>query len=273
MFKGIFDFFKPKKKIKRNDILQIALILALLVVSTIIVHYINLACGGEESKFAQHVIAVVLDKVPLFQELAALMLSFFWGNPANAVLAFTPWTLLKALPETMLVSVCCHFYTQILHRNPKKATKSTTLMPAILGITTATIFIMILNIFISDKITMLLESCLLCIIIIFGIILAIKSLFIGEKKGRKKTRKRKKETKEIKAKNFYSLGRLFLFIIDGLYAVIISCYSTSIMVVVAGLTTGFWNIFWRIALLSLIVLVASSIVGYINKKVKEEYEE
>ncbi len=253
MFKSIIDGFTGIKNIIIN-VAQIALVGILVPFIAIIINAINSAAGGGATEFGQFMNGLIF-QIPMFEEIANLLVQTSGSFSISDMPTITLMTLLQAFPDTMLVSVCVHFFDQLFSGVFDKKAHPLPIFAPFLGIATATIILNLLHLFKSVLVVILAE-----ITMIIGIIIMVRGVF-----------GRRKKDKYGEKKSIFSFGRILVFIINGLHGIIAASYAVVVLMAFSGTITGFGNIVKFLAPISLIAIIASVIVLHVNDLTQKEY--
>lgn len=190
-----------------------------------------------------------LGQVPLCATLADILSQYSAGINQSDVLNITIWTFLKEFPSAIIAAISIHFCISlfnIIWAGYPKYAKPWPILPAFLGIFLFTIITNIIGLTGSDLISFLIELGLVVIMLI-----GMKVMFTTRMKG-----------------SIFSIKKILLWVIEGMYAVIISAYVAALMLVLRGATPG--NPFGFIALMAGVALIASVLVFFTRLAVDKD---
>ncbi len=251
-------FFKGLRNIVMN-VSQIIIVGLLFPAFSIICYLFSADNPG--SAFWSNVFSL-LSEIPLFKLVCGLIAQYLSSFSAADVAEITVTVFLKAFPETVLVAICVHFFVQLFTREwdalnislmrKKKTTKRQLwvipILPTFLGIFASTIIVNLLELF-KDQTVIIISEIAVVIIMLIG----IRMLF-----GRKFYSKA------------FSLITVLKFFIDGVFAIITSCYLAMLFLVSAGFATDFKAAVGLVLIMSGITILAAIVLaiahGLFDKK-------
>lgn len=196
----------------------------------------------------------LIEAIPLCELSCGLLSQYVSGSVEVDVAEITLTVILKAFPETIMVSVFVHFFNQLFEKGwdltrssmgfSGKFFKPLPIFPTFLGLICATIISKSFDLFKNDLITIIAEFGVIIIVII-----GIKIMFTARL-----------------PKGIFSFKKILIFIIDGIYGVIVSVYIASMLLVSLGGSFSTTNeMFGFVATIVGVTMVATIIVWVVRK--------
>lgn len=191
-----------------------------------------------------------LSQGPLFEPIADILSQYVSGITTGDIAQLTLWVFFKELPAAMIAGVSVHFCIAVfdfiwqpLKLTYKKSFKPLPILPGFLGIFLSTIITNVIGLTGSALVSFIIEFGVV-IIMIFGIRLMFSALKLP--------------------KNFFSLFNFLEWIIDGIFAVILSIYVVSAVFIMRGGFGDVWKDLSHILLMSLITMIAAVVVSLVK---------
>lgn len=241
-FKGFFNL--------KINIAQIILLVILIPFVAIICNVIS--PNGTASSFGGIMLSLI-GEIPLCRLLCGLLSQYVSGFAAADITNITVIVFLKAFPEAMLVSICVHFFVQLFSRewnifklslsqSAQKRFKPLPIIPSFIGIVCATVITNLIDLFGNAFVSIIAELGVIIVMII-----GIKIMF-----SRKLNM------------NIFSLKRILLFMIDSVYAIIISTYIATIFMVALGMVNNLRTAIYIVSIVAGITIIATVIVWFLQ---------
>lgn len=228
------------KNLQRN----IAQILLVVLIFPLFSLLMSLFFKGDANANALDFLFNLISEIDIFSLMAGLLSQVASGFSAVELTEISLLVVLKAFPEAVLFSLCVHFFVQLfpLTAWADLKVKPLPIFPAFLGIISATIIKSLIELFKNTIITIVAELGVIVIMII-----AIRMMF-------------RRKHKVI----IYSAPKILLFVIDAIYAVIISIYISSLLVLLTHQFDSIGQAVLFIAPSILLTIVAAVIVWLIK---------
>jgi hypothetical protein len=164
----------------------------------------------------------LMEAIPLCELSCGFLSQYMTGSMGVNVTEITLILILKAFPETVMISVFVHFFNQLFEKGwsvtrigmgfSGKHFKPLPIFPTFLGLVCATILSNCFELFKNDMVTILAEFGVI-IVTIIGIKIMLSGRF---------------------ANGIFSFKKIFIFVIDGIYGVIVSVYVAAMILVSSG---------------------------------------
>ncbi len=198
----------------------------------------------------------MLSEIPLFKLVCGLMAQYIDGFSASNITELTLTVLLKAFPETVLVAICVHFFVKVfsrewdaqnallmrLRKTEKRQLWVLPILPTFLGIFASMVIVNLIELFKNQAVVIISEIAVI-IIMLIGIRMLLGGKFFSKA---------------------FSLIQLLKFVADGVYAIIISCYVSTLFLVSAGFSTDFSKAVGLVVKMVAVTAVASVLEGFVH---------
>lgn len=230
------NFFKGFRTTISN-IAQIILVVLLLPAVAIIIGSVSGAnTAGNISGF----LSSLVGNIPLCDIWVDILYQYKGGLEVEDVLSSTLLVILKALPEALISALCVYAAVQV---SKKLKSRGLPIFATFIGIAIASII---------TSLTGLSGSMTTEIIIDFGVVII---MFIGLRFMLKSV---------FRKMNVFSLKKILLFFIDGLFAVITTAYISGLIMAASGVYSSTGETIRKTMIITGIEIFAAVGVGVIN---------
>ena len=185
-----------------------------------------------------------LGQMPLCDTLADILSQYTSGISSTDVAEISVWVMLKEFPAAIIVGISVDFFINVFEMNwaplrkKEKSFKPLPILPGFLGVFAAAIVINLIGLTGNGFATFAIELCVIGLML-FGIRLMVSSVGLT---------------------NFVSLKSILIWIIEGLYAVIVSAYVAVAVIIMRGDIPSFGDSIKTLLLMAVVTLVASAVV-------------
>ena len=185
-----------------------------------------------------------LGQMPLCETLADILSQYASGISSTDVAEISVWVMLKEFPAAIIVGISVDFFINVFDmswaplRREDKTFKPLPILPGFLGVFAAAIVISLIGLTGNGFAVFAIELCVIGLML-FGIRLMVSSVGLT---------------------NFVSLKGILIWIIEGLYAVIVSAYVAMAVVIMRGDIPSFWESIKTLIVMAIVTLIASAVV-------------
>lgn len=203
------------------------------------------ACEASSPLSSTSAIINFLGQVPLCDTIADILSQYVSGITSNDIAQLTLWVFFKELPAAMIMGISVHFCIAVFDivwdpvRLEDKSFHPLPILPGFFGIFLSTIITNVIGLTANDVIVFFAEFG-----VVIVMLLGIRLMFSALKKP----------------KSIFTIKKILEWIIDGIYAVILSIYVASAIFIIQGGFGNFGKDLGHVLLMSTITLIASVVV-------------
>ena len=217
----------------RYNYVQILIVFILLPFAAIL---IGISPSADVTGFFSDLVG----KIPLCDVWPDLLTKFFGGISVDKLMSSAFTVIYKALPESLLLSLCIHFCILVSKKLNEYAVP---ILATFLGIVIASVLKNLFGLTNNDKVEIALDIGA-ALLIVIGIRLLSKGFFRGLK--------------------VLSLKQVLLFFVNGLFSVLTTAYVSGLLLAMMGAYPSIGKAAEVVFAITGIELVASILVSWIN---------